>query len=510
MKNRLIFVFSVVGVILSIDLIANYFFNFYYVVLNKKLIIDVVYLLILVTLTSFSFRILRIGIVIFLFTLILIGIVHYKFFHNQLLPFEWHLVFVSFSDVLNALYNNLMLVIGFLLLYLVFIYIFIKLAKKILNNKKYELFSCLGIIILLLLPTLDKKRITTFLPSNKHLTYFNVLFSLERTIYQSIFEKTNIDFKKYKFPKINEGKQVVVLVIGESLNYKRMHMYGWNVEDTPLLEKFAKNNSNFIYKKAIASAPETTTSIASFMYIKREPRNIKVLSQKNLIELAKNNGYKVIWISMQEDRGNLLPKFVNESDVSFIRKYFNKKYDDKLLKKLKSLKLSGKLFIILHFMANHYYYETYTPKSFYKFDFDKNKLTYHQYMVNSYMNSVLYIDKVLYDILNYFKNYKNFSLYFTSDHGEMLGFPEEKGRYLHLILTKYDTFVPFFYFSDKKDKNLTLPYYPHYEIAKMVAQDLGYKVINPNEKKDIYYINAPQFDGSAGFIEYNLSKWNDK
>ena len=512
LKKRILYIVLVSFVVVGIDLILNTMFNFYYIVYNKKIIIDVVYLFVLISISSYTFRSVRNSFIILLFTSILIGVAHYKFFYNQILPFEWHLVFVSFSDVLNALSNNLPIVLFLIAFFIIAIYYVIKFSLPIKNKQNIAIFSSILLVFLLLLPMFSHKRITTFLPSNKHLTYFNVLFSFERAVYEAMFfNDLDVKYKDYKITKINKGKKLVILVIGESLNYKRMHMYGWDINNTSLLEKFAKNNKKFIYKKAIASAPETLTSIVSFMYMKREPRNINILRQNNLIEMAKENGYKVVWLSMQEDRGSLVPKFVNESNLSLIRKDFKRKYDDELLKKLKNIKLNNKkTLIVFHLRANHYYYEDYTPKEFYKFDIDKSKLSYHDYMVNSYMNSVLFVDRVLYDIFNYSKKYKSFSVYFTSDHGEMLGYPEEKGRYLHLILTKYDVFVPFFYFSDTHDKNLSLPYYPHYEISKMVAKDLGYKVINPNEKKDIYYINAPQLDGSGGYIKYNLSKWNDK
>ena len=102
------------------------------------------------------------------------------------------------------------------------------------------------------------------------------------------------------------------------------------------------------------------------------------------------------------------------------------------------------------------------------------------------------------------KHHKNFVIYFTSDHGEMMGFPDEHGIYGHSQLVWGDTYVPFIYYSDKYEKNLTKPIYNHYLISKMLTRDLGYKIINPNENGS-YFVNGVNIDGSAGWMEYNLT-----
>jgi hypothetical protein len=38
----------------------------------------------------------------------------------------------------------------------------------------------------------------------------------------------------------------------------------------------------------------------------------------------------------------------------------------------------------------------------------------------------------------------------------------------------------------------------------MLSRDLGYKIINPNEN-GTYFVNGVEIDGSAGWMEYNLT-----
>jgi len=490
-----------------LDIFGKVLFGYQYINLykiytdtfNLKLLIDFIYFSLVIYFLFFSR--LRV-VIILLYTLTLIDFGHFYLFKTHIMPFEWHLALFNIDDIFDALVNNIFLLFG--LIFLLAVLIFILFSHK--KTKKYFLF--IG-VFLLLIPFVSKTKVTTFKPSNKHLTYNNSILSFDRFIYELMTHKQRKqNYKDYIYQKNKESKPLVMLVMGESLNYKRMHLFGWDTNNTPNLDSL-KSNPNFQYKKSISYATETTTSISSFFYNKREPYNINVITNDDIITLAHKNGYKVYWLSMQIDRGKLLPKFVNESDIHIIRKDFKRKFDDELLKKLQTLKLAKKSFVILHLRANHYAYEDYTPKEFYKFKFNK-KGDYHNYMVNSYMNSILYVDKLIFDCIGFLKKTnKNFSFYFTSDHGEMLGFPEEKGRYLHLILDKHVSYVPFLYYSDKNCRDLNKSFYPHYEISKMITEDLGYTLINPNEEKNIYYINAPQFDGSSGFIEYNISKWKD-
>jgi len=485
---------------LIVDLIGYSIWGNSYIFMNKKTVIDFGYFVFLFFALFLSrFRFLIVG----LFFLALTDLGHFYLFKVHLLPYEWKLFFMSYHDVLNALVNNL-----FVLTLLMSALVLFTLTLFFSKRKTY-IIADFVVIFLLLFPFFQTKKITTFLPSNKHMTYFNALFSLDRELYMLFHAPKAKHFLPYRYKKLQSSKPLVVLVIGESLNYKRMHLYGWPFKDTPKLDSL-KKDPDFVYKKAISASTETLTSIGSFLYNKREPQNIGVLNQPNIIELAKKNGYKVYWLSMQLDRGALLPKFYLSTDVHYIRGDFKRKYDDELLKKLKNIPLAKKSFVIIHLRANHYYYEDYTPKKYYHWNIS-DKSNYHTYMVNSYMDSVLYVDTLLYDMIEYFKHLdRKFVFYFTSDHSERLGFKDEGGKYLHLELDKCVSYVPFFYYSKSYKRNLTDKYYSHYQISKMVTEDLGYDLINPNEKKNIYYINAPQFDGVAGYIKYDISKWKDR
>ena len=45
----------------------------------------------------------------------------------------------------------------------------------------------------------------------------------------------------------------------------------------------------------------------------------------------------------------------------------------------------------------------------------------------------------------------------------------------------------------------------HYEIGKVIANILGFEIINPNEKDGIFFINGTVINGEAGWIEIDKS-----
>jgi len=419
-----------------------------------------------------------------------ISIVHYYYFHTYLMPYEVNILknFDDVKDIFFSLYDVAALVVLLFFILLAATFIVYKLSQK---TKKIKFFNYLFILALIIYPYFINKKKNIYLANFTHLSYFNTLNTLYLALLDSFKKKEYKEYKEYKVQKLNSSKKIVVVIMGESLNYKRMNLYGWNVNNTPLLNSL-KNDKLFKFKKAISSSVRTITSVASFFYIKREPDNIKLLltNKTNLVKLAKENGYKTYWISMQSDV-SLISKIINFADYKKFEWNFKRKFDDELISELKKIDLSKKSFIILHLKAIHSPYNKYVPKEFQKF---KEK--------NGYYNGVLYNDYVVYQIIDYLrKNAKDFSLYFTSDHGEMLGFKEEDYRYGHSQLVLGDCYVPFIYYGDKK---LNKNFYSHYEIAKLIANDLGYKIINPNEDGSLY-INGVEIDGSAGWIKYRLN-----
>jgi glucan phosphoethanolaminetransferase (alkaline phosphatase superfamily) len=410
------------------------------------------------------------------------------------------LLFSEFKDIVDSLKS----IAPFIAIAIAFVIATLALLSYFLKKlplKSYKLSTALLLILMLIFPLFVNKKRVIYIPNSTHLSYLNTFFATNLWILNKFSKKTKKNYKPYIVKKESSGKKVVIVIMGESLNYKRMHLFGWDVNNTPNLDKLSKD-SHFIFKRAISSGVNTPVSIVSFFNLKREPQNVNLLlSQKtNLLKLAKENNYSTYWLSLQEE-GTSISTLLNYANYKKTRKDFIKKYDEALINELKKIP-NKKTFIILHLRANHSPYEEYTPKKFYKWDFHSKD--YATYKRKSYYDSVLYVDYVISRVIEYAKShFKDYSIYFTSDHGEMLGFKDEGGRFGHSQLVFGDTFVPFLYYSDTK-KELNKTFYNHYQIGKMIAKDLGYKIINPNEN-GTYFVNGVSIDGSSGWMEYKFT-----
>ena len=501
-RGNILFAFIFTLFLLLPDFLADLIFKHYYLINKKNTLKEIIITFIISLIISFLPKKPKLIFGSFFLLLTFIQIGYYSYFHTYLPFYQIGLIFSQYQDILTAL-NTIIYLIIFLIISFITLLIIMNLFHKKLKPHSNKIATIILIALLVIFPFLVKKKPSIYMPNPTHFGYLNTFFAINQFIANKLSKTKYKKYKPYIAKKINAGKPIVIMIMGESLNYKFMNLFGWKYNDTPYLDKL-KKDKNFIYKKAISGGVNTPVSVVTFFNVKREPDNIELLlTQKtNLLKLAKENGYKVYWLSMQNE-GSSISTNLNFADVVKTRKDFKEKYDDALFKELKKINFNKKTFVILHFRANHAPYEKYTPKSFYKWSF--NYKNYHKHQLFAYMDSVLYVDNLLYKIIEYMKtHHKNFVIYFTSDHAEMLGFPWEGGRYGHSQLVWGDTSVPFLYYSDSFHKKLTKKFYNHYLIAKMLAKDLGYKIINPNEN-GTYYVNGVQINGSAGWIEYKLT-----
>ncbi len=430
-----------------------------------------------------------------LFAFISIG--HYAYFHAYIMPYEIGIL-KSGDDVKDIWYSlsQIAPIVIFMLSFWVILTILIYFIDKKLNPIKRKTALAVMILVLAVYPYFINKKKNIYLANFTHFSYFNTLNTLYLAWLDTFRPHPHHNYKPYTVKKIDSGKPIVIMIMGESVNYKRMHLYGWDVNDTPRLDKLAKTDKNFEYEKAISGSVRTICSVTTFFYDKREPDNMKLLlnNKTNIMRLADENGYDTYWLSMQSDV-SLISKVINFAKHKKFEWQFKRQYDDALVKALEKIPFNKKTFVVLHLKCDHSPYDKYVPKKFQIFGKSDRE---------TYYNGIYYNDYLISSIINYMKtHHKNFVIYFTSDHAEMLGFPDEHGRYGHSQLVWGDTYVPFIYYSDKYHKNLKNIFYNHFMIAKMLARDLGYEIKDPNND-GTYYVNGVQIDGSAGWMHYKF------
>lgn len=438
--------------------------------------------------------------------------IHCAYFGVHLSPFALHFMQKEMGDVWveiahfwkNYSYILPMVFIPFGLIYF--------LNKKFITRK-----SLLGIIIIACIFGSIGHRLCTdasqrFTPNSRRITLYN---SLKAFFGYFIIQHREYNFKTYQPYAVEKnqfferrGPITIVYIIGESCNYRHMSLFDYNVNDTtPNLKKIA-NNNNFIFTQGLSGANSTLSSVKFITNAICEPDNIRQtdLDTTNLFRFAKQSGFQTFYLSMQCDTvlssiggAQYIDHIVTkETDPIQIRI----KRDLYLLELLKKQNFSDKNFIVLHQSSVHSPYETnygkgYEPSHIFSGNAQK--------ILDDYDNAMLYNDLLISQMFKFFNKSKDpFYIIWTSDHNELLG---ENGMFGHGSgnLVPEAAHVPVFVQSNDPvflDKIKNIHMITHYELAKFVAEQLGFNVINPNEEKNVFYTNGIDYNGKCGYIRF--------
>ena len=441
----------------------------------------------------------------------------YSAFDIVLMMGETHDALIGFADALPYMVLPFALSMGF--------YVAAHLIYKKYQTQVFTLpYISILFILLLTLPFLQSLRSAAsqkYQPNVAHSSVKNGLYSLSffsaRQLKISFgLRKELPSYKPYHVEKNQPVDANIVVLMGESLSYYNMSLYGYERNTTPDLLPY-KDDENFFYLPALSSAVSTRVSLALFFNTVYEPNNTAHISKMDtsLFRLAKQAGYSTHYITTQKNAGGLSYSFsLGDIDTWKEDKHldsYDSTYDDRLLRELKSMDLDfdKPQFVTLHMRSTHGPYIDNYPKDEEAYPVEGQP--FEKYMVNSYDNSVLYTQKVIADIYQYFKDSgKPTYIFFTPDHGELMG---QNGRFGHNSVDIDMARVPFMFYGvniaqesiqNLKDELGCMP--NHYLISQQIAKVLGYKITNPNEEEGMYYLNGTDVFGEAGFMKYNLAE----
>ena len=223
-----------------------------------------------------------------------------------------------------------------------------------------------------------------------------------------------------------QHKGVYILVIGESHNKLYTSLYGYDKDSTPWLRSMQKNPNFIFFNEAYANYSQTVQSLTYALTLKNQYNNLEFKDAPTLLEIAKEAGYKVVWLSNQGKYGIYdigITMIANSADESYWvnndqlkiknNNINDNSYDENILPVLKNIKFTDKMLVIIHLYGNHSKYEARYPKEFDKFKDIKDE------GVRTYVNSVYYNDYIMKEIVNYAKNIPDFKgLVYFSDHAE--------------------------------------------------------------------------------------------
>lgn len=294
----------------------------------------------------------------------------------------------------------------------------------------------------------------------------------------------------------------ILIILGESTNYNHFGLFGYERDTTPKLSEISRTTPSFIYKKGVSTSVATKDSLPLFFNSIREPCNLKQLrsGESNMFKLARDAGYKTYYISAQDSR------VVDSESIKNIdylwtkethRLTFLNRRDEALLEFLPDINLEeGGNFIVFFMRSIHSPYENnYRHRREFAVYPESGK-DRDEYLKNTYDNATLYNDSFYEKAISAFAKRagENSMIFFTSDHGEMLG---ERNIYGHTFLDPGVAEVPFMYHALGNENDEVIrevkdeEYVIQYEINKMILRKMGYDLINPNEKHGEYFISGP-------------------
>jgi lipid A ethanolaminephosphotransferase len=294
----------------------------------------------------------------------------------------------------------------------------------------------------------------------------------------------------------NGKKNLLVIVIGESVRAKNIGLSGYHRNTTEFLDKYERNS---LYFKNVYSCGSSTFVSVPCMFShlsKVEFSAQRANGSENLLDLYRKLGFFVLWESTNGSCKGVCDRVehrILDGDDGLLV--------DNLAGNIKKIDKQNSI-VVLHQRGNHgpLYSKRY-PVEFEKFspvcrkDLDGCDL---EEIVNAYDNAIYYTSFLLariIDILRGVEEEYNTALLYISDHGESLG---EKNIFMHAgpyFLTKNEQWhVPMFlWFSDSFIAEFCLDLT---ELGKQLEDRLShdnlfhsllglFKIQNPHYRRDL-------------------------
>lgn len=301
---------------------------------------------------------------------------------------------------------------------------------KPLKIKDNKLIFVLSIVVIVAIVGIDRvSRSVYFVNFYKTFISYKLRTNYEK---KTIRERQKEDYQVV-ISKQDTIPQVIVVVIGESLNKHHMSLYGYSRNTNPLLSAY--NDSLIVYKDVVAPQVHTIPVMRSLLSFASHKHPEHLTQKPSLYELFNRAGYNTYLISNQEFSDECYSSF--DVLLSLADKKYNlapfKQHDDITLPVLDTI-LSNSTqknkFILIHLIGNHMAYEFRYPKEYIFFNHKKDNLIADlpfrdekaKKTIDKYDNSVLYNDFIINSIIQSLKKLpgQDAAMIYFSDHGEEL------------------------------------------------------------------------------------------
>lgn len=267
----------------------------------------------------------------------------------------------------------------------------------------------------------------SYLPTNwiASLAIYAHQLSTEDASAKQLFEPSK-NFTYQSTPAIDD--LFVVFVIGETTRWDHMGLFGYERNTTPLLAQ----EPNLIALRGTSCDTATKLSLRC-MFVREngtEDNAQRTLKERNVFAVMRKLGFTSELFGMQSEAWFYSSLDANSYEIREIiaSEYASSKrpIDDMLLvdQMERSIKKypQGKHLIALHTKGSHHLYSQRYTREFARFTpecMDIDDTCTRQQLINSFDNSVLYVDHMLKNVFDKLRD-KNALVFYVPDHGESI------------------------------------------------------------------------------------------
>ncbi|MCX5615249.1 phosphoethanolamine transferase [Bombella saccharophila] len=226
------------------------------------------------------------------------------------------------------------------------------------------------------------------------------------------------------------GEKNIILIIGESDAARHHGLYGYTEQDTtPHLRTLAARGALCAISNAHSAASMTHNAVPMMISFLTPQNRRAILTEKNLIELARAHGYKTLWVGSHEGTSlyNSPIGYLSNFSEQVVRPDYStlplsvREHDDESLLPVLQHQLeiyrqeAAGHFIIIHLIGSHVsYQEKTTPE-------DRRALPH----AGSYDQAIHHVDHLIATILHMVEQtLPHSTLLYSADHGEILTSPD--------------------------------------------------------------------------------------
>ncbi len=265
----------------------------------------------------------------------------------------------------------------------------------------------------------------------------NMFEAVDRSVATANYDKTSAAYTfAAKATHDQTGKELYVLVVGETSRADNWQLFGYGRETNP---KLSVREGLAAYPKTLSESNTTHKSVPMILSpLTAETFGDSIYCSKGICEAFNEAGFTTAFLSNQQRNHSFIDFFANQAQTTeFIKDSVPDALDDQLLPKFRKFideADSNKIFIVMHCYGSHFNYHERYNNNYRRFTPDNSteaSSLNRAELINAYDNTILFTDALLDSIISIADSMDiPAALVYTSDHGEDI-FDDSRKRFLH-------------------------------------------------------------------------------